>query len=268
MIKNYKDNIYDICDLIKKMLGVKKENKITFEMLNDLFDLDYDDNRLKNKISEVIKDNKKLIEPAILLLMLGESFEYFVKFEDKFNILKKRLDLVSSLNEMANIVMEDMWPFYPFFQEALSVFATLFNPDKFGGVTDLDIVLESSVRDFIFIDDDGFILPMTFEQFFNETTSFIKESFEIEDEILSTNRNMSFHEINEISEKVSDGFNAFTFDFLKNYNDLYMLGKDRYDRIYELLNKKSLDVISPEINAIYKYTKDKIKDLTFDYLDL
>ncbi|MCR5350767.1 MAG: hypothetical protein K6E20_07245 [Acholeplasmatales bacterium] len=264
MIKNYKDNIYNICDLIKKLLGVKKENKIGFQMLNDLFDLDYDDNRLEKKIMEVITEDKKQIEPAILLLMLGESFEYFVKFEDKFNILKKRLDLVSSLNEMANIVMEDMWPFYPFFQEALAVFATLFNPNKFGGVTDLDIVLESSVRDFIFVDDDGFVIPMSFEQFFSDAILFISDSFETEYNILAQTKNMSFHEINEISEKINNEFNVFTFDFLKNYSDLSKLAQDRYNKVYELLNKKSIDVIAPEINAIYKYTKDTIKDLTFD----
>lgn len=191
MISIYKDNIYNICDLIKKILGVKNSNKITFDMLTNTFDSDMDDNKLVNKVLNIIKDNPKMIEPACLLLMLGESFEYFVKYEDKYETIKKRLMSLNNLREMANGLMDDMWPFYPLFEEALSVFATLLLPDMYGGVTDIDLVLESQVREFIFIDDEGYILPITFQQFFTQSASFIKDTYDIEYKL--TNESSQFN---------------------------------------------------------------------------
>ena len=83
MLKRYDENIYNICDLLKKILGVKNVSKISFSQLNDLFDSDMEDNRLVDKILTINKANPKTVLPSVLLLLMHESFEYFVKYEDK-----------------------------------------------------------------------------------------------------------------------------------------------------------------------------------------
>jgi len=264
MIQIYKDNIYNICDLIKKILGVKNVNKITFKDLNDVFDLDSDDDILLNKIKNIIKDNSKLIEPSVLLLMLGESFEFFVKFEDKYEFIKKKLQKLNNLNEMANNLMEDMWPFYPFFQESLAVFATLFYPEMYGGV-DLDLVLESQVREFVFIDNDGFVLPISFADYFERSINFIKHSYELESKLLSNDLEISFHDISDYSNNLCDDYMLYNYDFLMNsYSNFYNLAKFRYEVVSSILNKKSMEYLNPEINALNKYTIDKIKEYKFN----
>ena len=264
MLKQYADNNYKICDLIKSILKVKNHAKITFKMLNDLFDSDFDENRLVKEVINIVKGNRKMTMPALLLLMLQESFEYFVKYEDKYNTIKTRLLQNKDLLEMANILKEDMWPFYPFFQEALSVFATLLYPEYFGGVTELDLVFESSLRDFVFVDSEGYVIPITFEQFFNDGETFINDSFEKELIYSSESIEPSFHEISKVIEVLNNEYTVFTYDFLENYNNICEFAKDRYDKVFNVLNKVSVKVILPEINATYKYTKDTIADLTFN----
>ena len=168
MLRQYADNINNICNLIKHILGVKNSSKITFKMLNDLFDLDMEDSKLVDKVTKAIKNDKKMIMPSVLLLMLQESFEYFVKYEDKYESIKNKLFNNKSMNELADILKEDMWPFYPFFQEALAVFATLHYPELFSGMTDLELVFESSLRELVFVDSEGYVIPITFESFFNQ----------------------------------------------------------------------------------------------------
>ena len=264
MLKQYADNIYNICDLIKSILKVKNQSKITFKMLNDLFDSDFEENRLVKEVINVVKENKKMTMPALLLLMLQESFEYFVKYEDKYNTIRSRLLQNKDLLEMANILKEDMWPFYPFFQEALSVFATLLYPEYFGGVTELDLVFESSLRDFVFVDSEGYVIPITFEQFFNDGETFIKDSFDKELIYSSESCEPTFHEISKVIGELNSEYTVFTYDFLENYSNICEFAKDRYDKVFNVMNKVSVKVILPEINATYKYTKDTIADLTFN----
>ena len=79
MLTQYANNINNICDLIKRILGVKNSSKISFKMLNDVFDLDMEDNKLIKSVIDVVKKDKRMSMPAVLLLMLQDSFEYFVK---------------------------------------------------------------------------------------------------------------------------------------------------------------------------------------------
>lgn len=264
MIKQFDSNIYNICDLIKKVLGVKNVSKISFEMLNDLFDTDMDENKLVKKLSQIVKYDKKMIMPSILLIMLQESFEYFVKYEDKYNEIKNKLLNNKNLVEMANYLKEDMWPFYPFFQEALCVFATLFYPEIFGGITDIELVFESSLREMVFVDQEGYVLPITFEQFFYYAEEFIKEA--INNELLYEGADAisSFHEISDIISKLNSLYEIYTYDFIDNYPNLKEFAEIRYNSIFNILNDLSIKAITPEINAVNKYTKDKILELAFN----
>ena len=264
MIKQYDANIYNICDLIKKVLGVKNSSKISFEMLNDLFDTDMDENKLVDKLIKIVKFDKKMIMPSILLIMLQESFEYFVKYEDKYNEIKTKLITNKNLLEMANYLKEDMWPFYPFFQEALCVFATLFYPDIFGGITNLDLVFESSLREMVFVDQEGYVLPITFEQFYYYAEEFIKDA--IDNELLyeGIDNISSFHEISDIISKLNHEYEIYKNDFMENYPNLKEFAQREYDSIFNILNNLAIKAITPEINATKKYANDKIIELTFN----
>ena len=65
MLKQYSDNINNICDLIRRILGVKNPSKITFNMLNDMFDLDMEDSKLIAKVLAAVKNDKRMSMPAI-----------------------------------------------------------------------------------------------------------------------------------------------------------------------------------------------------------
>ncbi|MCR5647094.1 MAG: hypothetical protein K6F81_02310 [Acholeplasmatales bacterium] len=264
MLRQYADNINNICNLIKHILGVKNSSKITFKMLNDLFDLDMEDSKLVDKVTKAIKNDKKMIMPSVLLLMLQESFEYFVKYEDKYESIKNKLFNNKSMNELADILKEDMWPFYPFFQEALAVFATLHYPELFSGMTDLELVFESSLRELVFVDSEGYVIPITFESFFNQASEFIEDAINKEVLYSVENTSITFHEISNINETLNDEYKIFTYDFLENYTNLTDLAKRRYDAVFNILNDLAIKAISPEINATYKYTKEKINELKFD----
>ena len=220
MLKQYSDNINNICDLIKRILGVKNPSKITFNMLNDMFDLDMEDSKLIAKVLAAVKNDKRMSMPAILLLMLQDSFEYFVKYEDKYESIKNKLFVNKSMDELANILKEDMWPFYPFFQEALAVFATLLYPEIFSGITDLDLVFESSLRELVFVDSEGYVIPITFEKFFNQCNEFIEDSYEKEILYSSSDSNVSFHEITNVNEQLNDEYSIFTYNFMDPYTNL------------------------------------------------
>ena len=264
MLKQYSDNINNICDLIKRILGVKNSSKITFKMLNDIFDLDMDDSKLVAKVSNAVKNDKRMTMPAILLLMLQDSFEYFVKYEDKYNSIKEKLYVNKSMDELANILKEDMWPFYPFFQEALAVFATLLYPEIFSGITDLELVFESSLRELVFVDSEGYVMPITFENFFNQCELFIEDSYEKEILYSSSESNISFHEIANVHEQLNDEYTIFTYDFMEPYTNLKQFAESRYISVFGILNDLSVKAISPEINATCKYTKDTIKEIKFN----
>ena len=175
-------------------------------MLNDIFDSDMDDNKLISKIEAIVKNDKKMSMPSVLLLMLQDSFEYFVKYEDKYDSIKNKLYVNKSMNELANVLREDMWPFYPFFQEALAVFATLLYPEIFSGITDLELVFESSLRDLVFVDQEGYVLPITFESFFEQANLFIEDSYEKEVIYSSESIDASFPEISNVNEKLNDEY--------------------------------------------------------------
>ena len=264
MLKQYSDNINNICDLIKRILGVKNPSKITFNMLNDMFDLDMEDSKLIAKVLAAVKNDKRMSMPAILLLMLQDSFEYFVKYEDKYESIKNKLFVNKSMDELANILKEDMWPFYPFFQEALAVFATLLYPEIFSGITDLDLVFESSLRELVFVDSEGYVIPITFEKFFNQCNEFIEDSYEKEILYSSSDSNVSFHEITNVNEQLNDEYSIFTYNFMDPYTNLKEFAEERYKAVFGILNDISVKAIAPEINATYRYTKDAIKELKFN----
>ena len=264
MLKQYSDNINNICDLIKRILGVKNSSKITFQMLNNIFDLDMEDSPLVDKALAQVKNDKRMTMPAVLLLMLQDSFEYFVKYEDKYDSIKNKLYANKSMDELANVLKEDMWPFYPFFEEALAVFATLLYPEIFSGITSLELVFESSVRDLVFVDSEGYVMPLTFEKFFNQATEFIEDTFEKEILYSSSESNISFHEISNTIENLNDEYSIYTYSFMEPYTNLSLFAKKRYDAIFNILNDISIKAISPEINATYRYTKEKVRDLAFN----
>lgn len=267
MLKIYSDNLGKISDLIKEILGVKNASKISFKLLNDYFDSDMEENKLVKKISDVIKDNPKKILPAALLLMMAESFEYLVKYEDKYNAIKNMLMNTKSLNEVGGALKEDMWPFYPFFQEALTAFATLHNPEVFSGLEAEGLVFESSVRDIVFSDAEGYVIPISFESFFDTLTSFFDTANSIKEKLVLDDK-ISFHEISDLFIELNNSYQIYTYDFMDNYSGLKELADGYYNEVSEKLNAISTSSILPDINALVRYTNDKIKVLRFKIKDV
>ena len=173
---------------------------------------------------------------------------------------------LKDLHEMARLLKDDMWPFYPFFQEALSTFATLFYPDIYGGVTDLELVLESSVKELVFVDNDGFQLPISFGDFFEKAETFINDTFEIEKNN-SINNEMNFHDIANIMERIKGEYSLFSNEFITHFIRLNEYLVKRYDLVVKKLNEIAIREISPEINATYKYTMDNMSLLAFRIKD-
>jgi hypothetical protein len=147
------------------------------------------------------------------------------------------------MDELANVLKEDMWPFYPFFEEALAVFATLLYPEIFSGITSLELVFESSIRDLVFVDSEGYVMPLTFEKFFNDCAEFIEDSFEKEILYSSSESNISFHEISNTIENLNDEYSIYTYNFMEPYTNLSLFAKKRYDAIFNILNDISIKAI-------------------------
>ena len=231
-------------------------------MLNNMFDSDSDEIVISSKLDQIIKKEDKYILPSVLLLMLQDSFEYFVKYEDKYNNIKDTLFNNKSIIELAQTLKEDMWPFCPFFQEALTLFAKVSYPDIFKETENLELVFESSLRELVFFDSDG-VIPITFDNFFNQAELFIKDALDVISSI-NIDSKISFHEISEISSRLNQEYEMFRYDFLEPYINLSTLLESIYNEVFGILSKLSIKMLSPEINATLKYTKDKISFLSFD----
>ena len=123
MINQYRDNMDLLIDLVKKIIDFKPKDKINFSKLNETFDADfiepdYKNDKLLNKMDNISIKSNKYYFVCGLFLLFRESFEYLIKYEDRFNEIKKSLDTSKDIYKVIQNLKEDMWPFYPFFQES------------------------------------------------------------------------------------------------------------------------------------------------------
>ena len=267
MIKQYKENMNLILDLVSKILNLKPKDKISFKLLNETFDSEievssYKEDKLLLKIDEICKKNTKYYYPAGLLLFFRESFEYIFKYEDRFQEIKSKLEKTKDLYGVVNHLKDDMWPFQPFFQEALVLFAVLVDPDEFSVAMNPDFVMEELVRQNAFYDEDGDVVPFELQLFLLKIDDFFNYTFE-QIKALKDSKDLTFHQACEIKNILNQRFKIFNLGFMGRYQSLYNFALMQYDKVNDILKEASLNIFDKELKATYKHIKDNVDKYEF-----
>ncbi len=269
MIKQYKDNMDLIVEVIRKVLNLKPKDKLQFNKLNETFDADfsspsYKDDKLLNKFDTIAKKTPKYYYPMGLFLLFRDSFEYIIKYEDRYLEIKNQLEKTKDLYKLIQDLKEDMWPFYPFFQEALVFFSILDDSESFSSALDPDFVLDEMVRQNAFYDDDGDVVPyelplflIRMDDFFTYSNDTLKELADFKE------KNPSFHQVCEIKNMLLQKFKIFELGFMSRYQTLYQFALMQFDKIDAILKETSVSIFDKELNATYKYIKNKYDSFEF-----
>ena len=81
MIKQYKENMDLILELVRKILNLGPKDRLVFNKLNETFDEEfssptYKEDKLLNKMDSIAKKSPKYYYPSGLFLFFRDSFEY------------------------------------------------------------------------------------------------------------------------------------------------------------------------------------------------
>ena len=267
MINQYRDNMDLLIDLVKKIIDFKPKDKINFSKLNETFDADfiepdYKNDKLLNKMDNISIKSNKYYFVCGLFLLFRESFEYLIKYEDRFNEIKKSLDTSKDIYKVIQNLKEDMWPFYPFFQEAIVLFSVLDDPDTFSSGLNPDFVLEDLVRQNALVDDEGDIVPIDLNTFLLKMESYFEYTCNMQEK-LKEDKEYSFHDVCEIKNELNSNFKIFNLGFMSRYQTLYNFALMQYDKIDLILKQKSSSIFDAEINKTYKFIKNRVDSLAF-----
>ena len=269
MIKQYKENMDLILELVRKILNLGPKDKVVFNTLNETFDEEfssptYKEDKLLNKMDSISKKQPKFYYPSGLFLFFRDSFEYLIKYEDRFHEIKNQLEKTKDLYQAVNKLKDDMWPFHPFFQEALVLFAVLIDPDNFSTAMSPDFVMEELIRQNAFYDDEGDVVPFELQLFFTRMEDYFVYTNDMLKELSGfKEKNPSFHQICEIKSVLDQRFKLFELGFMTRYQTLYQFALMQYDKINDILKEASSDVFDKELHATYKHIKNKVDSLEF-----
>ncbi len=269
MIKQYKENMDLILELVRKILNIGPKDKLVFNKLNETFDEEfssptYVDDKLLNKMDSISKKAPKYYYPSGLFLFFRESFEYIIKYEDRYHEIKNQLEKYKDLYATVNKLKDDMWPFHPFFQEALVLFAVLVDPDSFSTAMNPDFVMEELVRQNAFYDEDGDVVPFELQLFFMKMDEYFTYAVDMLNELKDfKDKNPSFHQICEIKKVLDQKFKIFQLGFMSRYATLYQFALMQYDKINNILKDASSNVFDKELKATYKHIKNRIDSFEF-----
>jgi len=269
MVKQYKENMDLILELVRKVLNITPKDKLQFNVLNETFDEEfsapsYKDDKLLNKLDAICKKAPKFYYPAGLFLFFRDSFEYIIKYEDRFRDIKSDLEKHKDLYATVNNLKEEMWPFHPFFQEALVLFSVLIDPDSFSTAMNPDFVMEELIRQNAFYDEEGDVVPFELQLFLSKMDDFFTYAYESQKSLNDLiDRNPSFHQICELKNTLDSKFKIFKLGFMPRYNTLYQFALMQYDKINDILKEASIKVFEQELKATYKHIKNRIDSFEF-----
>ena len=157
-----------------------------------------------------------------------------------------------------------MWPFYPFFQEALVLFSVLIDPDSFSTAMNPDFVMEESVRQNAFYDDDGDVVPFELELFLMKIDDFFVYTNDLLIELKDfKEKNPTFHQVCEIKNMLNQKFKIFELGFMSRYETLYQFALMQYDKVNKILEETSLNIFDNELKTTHKYIKNKVDSFEF-----
>ncbi len=270
MIKQYKENMDLLVELVRKTLGLKPKDKLNFNQMNELFDADfsspsYKDDKLLNKFDSIAIKTPKYYYPIGLFLFFRDSFEYIIKYEDRYQEIIKLLTDTKDILEVIGSLKEDMWPFYPFFQEALVMFSILTDPESFSSALDPEVVMPELVRQNAFYDDEGDVVPYELNMFLVKMDDYFSYAYDTIKSLRDKkDDDMSFHQVCEIKNMLNQKFKIFDLGFMSRYQTLYQFALMQYDKIDEILKNISNKIFEPEIKKTYKYIKNKVDSFEFN----
>ena len=269
MIKQFRDNMDLMLDLVRKILNLKPKDKVSFNALNETFDEEfsspsYVDDKLINKMDSISKKAPKYYYPSALFLFFRDSFEYLIKYEDRFQEIKNKLEKNKDIYEVINNLKDDMWPFHPFFQEAIVLFSVLIDSENFSTGLNPDFVMEELVRQNAFYDDEGDVVPYELPMFLARMDDYFIYTVETLNDLKNfSDRNPSFHQICEIKTVLNQRFKIFELGFMSRYATLYQFALMQYDKINKILQETSASIFDKELGALYKHIKNKIDSFEF-----
>ena len=269
MIKQYKENMDLILELVRKILNIGPKDRLNFNKLNETFDEEfssptYKEDKLLNKMDSIAKKAPKYYYPSGLFLFFRDSFEYIIKYEDRYHEIKSQLEKYKDLYATVNKLKDDMWPFHPFFQEALVLFAVMVDPDNFSTAMNPDFVMEELVRQNAFYDDEGDVVPFELQLFLAKMDEYFTYAYDMLDELKDfKDKNPSYHQICEIKNVLDQKFKIFNLGFMSRYMTLYQFALMQYDKINDILKDASSSIFDKELKATYKYIKNRIDSFGF-----
>ena len=269
MIKQFRDNMDFMLDLVRKILNLKPKDKLVFQTLNETFDEEfsspsYKDDKLLNKMDSICKKTPKYYYPSGLFLFFRDSFEYLIKYEDRFHEIKNQLEKHKDVYATINNLKEDMWPFHPFFQEAIVLLSVLIDNDNFSTGLNPDFVMEELVRQNAFYDDEGDVVPYELPMFLIKMEEFFTYCVEMQEELKDfKEKNPSFHQVCEIKNVLNQKFKIFELGFMTRYATLYQFALMQYDKINKILQETSLSIFDKELNGAYKHIKNRLDTFEF-----
>ena len=269
MIKQFRDNMDLMLELVRKILNLKPKDKLVFKDLNETFDEEfsspsYKDDKLLNKMDSISKSTPKYYYPSGLFLFFRDSFEYLIKYEDRFHEIKNQLEKNKDVYATINNLKEDMWPFHPFFQEAIVLFSVLIDNDNFSTGLNPDFVMEELVRQNAFYDDEGDVVPYELPMFLIKMEEFFTYCVEMQEELKDfKDKNPSFHQVCEIKNMLNQRFKIFELGFMTRYTTLYQFALMQYDKINKILQDTSISIFDKELNLAYKHIKNRLDTFEF-----